>query len=79
MAAKLSIRRSLSLLVVTSSLSAICDNAIFDTLCFPFGIVYGFRTVPVVSGVVGVLEGELAFYGYEKCFDTEAGGGWRYS
>ena len=79
MAAKLSIRRSLSLLVVTGSLSAICDNAKFDTLFFPFDIVYRFRTVPVVTGVVGVLRSELTFYSYKRYFDTEAGGRWRYS
>ena len=55
MAAKLSIRRSLSLLVVAGSLSALCDTAKFDILCFPFDIAYMIRTVSVVAGVVGVF------------------------
>ena len=81
MAAKLSIRRSLSLfnvpVIVTGSLSAVCDKAKFDMLCFPFDIVYRIRTVSVVTGVVGVLGGEPTYYYYKKRFDTEAGSRWR--
>ena len=41
--------------------SSIYDNAGFGTQCFLFDIRYMFWTVPVITGVVGVLGNELSF------------------
>ena len=54
--------------------SVMYNSAEIDTKCFSFVIVYMFWTVPVITGVLGVLGSELSFYRYENYLNIETGG-----